>query len=295
MTFNQIHYALVLARTKNFTQAADELFITQPTLSQQIKAIECELGTTLFFRDRRHVSLTESGRVFLEHARFLWDEWSRCRDHLLQHRSEERGNLKVGFLWTFGYIHLDRAMEQFQSLHPGIRIQLSIDGSRALLRRIHSGQLDLAFVTFHTLNKISRDPLHSIPVHTSPMMAIVSRNHPLSSKEFLTPEDLKACPLMLPSPKSNLFVAFQSLFHQSEDLNIVGYSSQADALIQTARSNLAIGFLSQSAASSYDIPDICAIPFHPTVTRTIHMVYHKTNPNPQIPVFEDFIGEFYQR
>ncbi|MDY5842789.1 MAG: LysR family transcriptional regulator substrate-binding protein [Peptoniphilaceae bacterium] len=121
------------------------------------------------------------------------------------------------------------------------------------------------------------------------------KNHPLSSKEFLTPEDLKACPLMLPSPKSNLFVAFQSLFHQSEELNIVGYSSQADALIQTARSNLAIGFLSQSAASSYDIPDICAIPFHPTVTRTIHMVYHKTNPNPQIPVFEDFIGEFYQR
>lgn len=103
MTFNQIHYVLVLARTKNFTQAADELFITQPTLSQQIKAIECELGTTLFFRDRRHVSLTESGRVFLENALFLQERWNRCRDHLPLHRSEERGSLKVGFLWTFGY------------------------------------------------------------------------------------------------------------------------------------------------------------------------------------------------
>ncbi len=80
MNLDQIRYVLTLARTRNFTKAAEELYITQPTLSQQLQSIEKELGTMLFYRNRRHVSLTESGQIFIPHAQQILNEWETCRD-----------------------------------------------------------------------------------------------------------------------------------------------------------------------------------------------------------------------
>jgi len=142
----QLRYFLAVAETLHFARAAEKLHISQPSLSQQIRALEEELGVQLFERSRRHVALTTDGEALLPYARRLVALADDAHEEFAERSGLRRGRVRLGTTPTLGGHLLPRAMRGFFQTYPGLEITITEDGSDRLARLLEQGQLDLALL-----------------------------------------------------------------------------------------------------------------------------------------------------
>src|SRR5439155_609135 len=146
MEMHQLAYFESVSRHLHFTRAAEELNVAQPSVSQQIRKLETELGAPLFHRMKRHVALTEAGKTFLPHARAVLQRVDEARLEVQELSGLRRGTLAVGAPPSVGTHLLPRALAAFSSRHPGIALAFREAGSRTLLGLLEQGELDMAVV-----------------------------------------------------------------------------------------------------------------------------------------------------
>ncbi len=142
----QLRYFLAVAETLHFARAAEKLHIAQPSLSQQIRALEEELGVQLFERSRRHVALTTDGEALLPYARRLVALADDAHEEFAERSGLRRGRVRLGTTPTLGGHLLPRAIRGFFQAYPGLEITITEDGSDRLARQLEQGQLDLALL-----------------------------------------------------------------------------------------------------------------------------------------------------
>lgn len=147
INFHSLEYFTVLAREQNFTRAAQQLHITQQTLSAHIAGLEKELGCALFVR-RTPLELTYAGRVFLRYAGRISSLEHTMRQELCDISQDQKGELRVGVAFTRGRAIMPRVIEQFQSQYPGVSIRLVEDSNQALQKLLLDDKLDLAIANF---------------------------------------------------------------------------------------------------------------------------------------------------
>ncbi|MDQ3809635.1 MAG: LysR family transcriptional regulator, partial [Chloroflexota bacterium] len=146
MEVHQLAYFESVSRHLHFTRAAEELHVAQPSVSQQIRKLEHELGTPLFHRMKRHVALTEAGALFLRHARAILQQMEEARVEVQELSGLRKGRLAVGAPPSVGTHLFPRALAAFSRQHPGIALTFREGGSRTLLQLLEDGELDLAVV-----------------------------------------------------------------------------------------------------------------------------------------------------
>lgn len=146
MELRQLRYFLALADHRHFGRAAESLHITQPSLSQQIKALETELGTILFDRSRRHVALTPEGAVLLSYARRIVDLVEDARAELADQKRLQQGHIRLGATPTLGGYLLPKLLWQFHQRFPGLDLTITEDGSDRLAQQLNEGLIDLALL-----------------------------------------------------------------------------------------------------------------------------------------------------
>src|SRR6266702_4332153 len=146
MEMHQLAYFESVSRHLHFTRAAEELHVAQPSVSQQIRKLETELGTPLFHRMKRHVALTEAGKTFLPHAQAVLRRLEEARLEVQELSGLRKGTLAVGAPPSVGTHLLPAALAAFSRLHPGIALAFREAGSRTLLGLLEAGELDLAVV-----------------------------------------------------------------------------------------------------------------------------------------------------
>lgn len=145
MTMDQIRYALALGKEKNFTRASEKLFISQPALSLQISALEKELGLPLFYRERRGVSLTEFGKLFMEKASVIANDYHALWDAVRQYQGNANVPLNIWLgprVYTTGLF--DVIVSYFE-LHPEIDVNFSSEIRKNVLDDLLNGNLDIVF------------------------------------------------------------------------------------------------------------------------------------------------------
>lgn len=142
----QLRYFLAVADSLHFARAAEKLHIAQPSLSQQIRALEDELGVRLFERSRRHVALTTDGEALLPYARRLVALADDAHEEFAERSGLRRGRVRLGTTPTLGGHLLPRAMGGFFQTYPGLEITITEDGSDRLARQLEQGHLDLALL-----------------------------------------------------------------------------------------------------------------------------------------------------
>src|SRR3954454_12091348 len=130
MEVHQLTYFESVSRHLHFTRAAQELNVAQPSVSQQIRKLERELGEPLFHRMKRHVALTEAGQTFLPHARAVLQRLDEARLEVQELSALRRGALAVGAPPSVGAHLLPRALAVFSQQHPGISLAFREAGSR---------------------------------------------------------------------------------------------------------------------------------------------------------------------
>lgn len=146
MQFQQLAYFVAVADARHFTRAAEEVHVSQPSLSQQIRALEKELGAELFSRARGNITLTDAGEALLPLARRILADADTARHEVLELVRLTRGRVRLGATPSLCTGLLPDVLRTFHDLHPGIRLLIEEGGSHDLVRELARGTLDLALV-----------------------------------------------------------------------------------------------------------------------------------------------------
>ena len=179
MEFHQLRYFCAVARAGSFTRAAEQERIAQPSLSQQIRKLETELGVPLFERLGRGTRLTPYGEALLAEATNILKNIADAHAAIAALQDGVRGSLRVGAIPTVLPFFLAPRLGEFRDLHPEIEIMLSEDMTRGLVGRLQSGELDLALAAL----PIKSPDIVCSELFREPLMVAVGRNHRLAKAD----------------------------------------------------------------------------------------------------------------
>ena len=174
LTLRQLQIFVVAARHLSYARAAEELHLTPPAVSMQLKQLEDNVGLPLFERIGRGVALTGAGELLVRHALRVLGEVNDAEANLLAMAGAETGRISVGLVSTAKYF-MPRLLARFAQEHPGIDVQFSVGNREALLQRLHDNAIDLA-VTGRTPDEYDA---HAEPVASHPYVLIGPADHPL--------------------------------------------------------------------------------------------------------------------
>ncbi|KUN67942.1 LysR family transcriptional regulator [Streptomyces griseorubiginosus] len=146
MQFQQLQYFVAVAETRHFTRAAETVHVAQPSLSQQIRALERELGADLFLRARGNITLTDAGEALLPLARRILADADTARHEVQELVQLRSGRIRMGATPSLCTGLLPDVLRAFHDRYPGIRLMIEEGGSHDLVRLLARGALDLALV-----------------------------------------------------------------------------------------------------------------------------------------------------
>lgn len=186
MDIHHLQYFLAVARLRHFTQAAEELRIAQPALSQSIRQLEQDLGVQLFERTSRRVQLTAAGTALVEHAERLVMDTERIRSEMSAFAGLLRGQLAIGALPAVIERQLPMLLARFHQRHAGIEVRLVEDNSEQLLALVTSGLLDMTFTHISVFQGPKElcfpaefpPDIVALPLYSEELVALVAPEHP---------------------------------------------------------------------------------------------------------------------
>lgn len=210
MELRQLRYFLRSAELLNFTEAAHALYISQSTLSQQIKQLEDELGLLLFDRIGKRVQLTEAGKNFFDFAQQSVQHAELGRQVMQDLKGVRTGKLNIGVTYGLSTL-LTSTIVAFSQKHPEIHINVDFGSSEDLLEQLKLGKLDfiLSFLQITANNQFELQPLFE-----SSMRLIAHPSHPISKKKKISVKELKNVPLVMPTKGFNTRYLFDKVFEK---------------------------------------------------------------------------------
>lgn len=170
-------YFIAVAEELHFGRAAQALGISQPPLSQQIQALEQELGARLFERTNRHVALSEAGRLFLDEARLVLAQVEKASDVARRAQLGELGELKIGFTASAPFTSsIPQAIFAFRQRYPAVHLALQEMSSREVAERLENESMQVGIMRPLPLP----DSLVAVELLHEPLVAILRSDHPLA-------------------------------------------------------------------------------------------------------------------
>ena len=188
-TLQQLRILKAIATEKSFTKAATILYLSQPSVTKQIKLLEKNLNTLLINRQRNFISLTETGKILLKYTdRILTLCEESCRA-LIDLKNGDRGNLNVGSSQTIGTYLLPRILALFAQNYPQINLKVQVNSTRLTAKKMINREIDIAIVGGEISNDLQKNLIIQ-PFVSDELSLIISRSHPFAKKKYINKEDL---------------------------------------------------------------------------------------------------------
>jgi len=197
MELRHIRYFLAVADAEHFTRAADDLHVSQPALSQQVRQLEDELGTPLFDRVGRRVRLTRAGETFRAHARRILAEVTEAHAALQELDALGRGVLTVGAVQTVNAYLIPNVVSRFRKAYPGVALKVEELPADEIERGVLEGRLDLGLTFVPT----REDGLAAETLFEEELVLVASTRHRLARRRSVDVKTLDGEPLVLLPPK----------------------------------------------------------------------------------------------
>ncbi len=193
MNLDQLKTFHAVANTGSFTKASRRLFLTQPAVSQQIRALEASVGVRLFDRSGKKIYLTRHGEMLLSKTTHITAELREIEILFDELSNLGRGRLEIGSSAVFGTYYLPRPIGKFNSTYPCIDINLHSGNSHKVISMLLENKIELGF---GGLVEDEPNIVFSL-IHQEPLVAVVGKSHPLAAKEEITLNDLQTSPVIL--------------------------------------------------------------------------------------------------
>jgi DNA-binding transcriptional LysR family regulator len=199
MELKQLRFFLAVAEELNYTRAAERVNIAQPALSQQILNLEHSLGTSLFSRNKRAVSLTQAGEDFLPHARRVLNAAGEAAIAVGAVREGLAGRLSIGAVYSALYAILPAVLSEFRLNHPRIEISVQEMTVAQQLQALRQGRIDLGFMR----GTASVEGLCSEVLYSEPLVAVMPAADPLAQQQAVSIEEIAGRPFIAIAYENN--------------------------------------------------------------------------------------------
>ena len=281
-----------VARHRSFTKAADELFLAQSAISQQIRRLEEELGLQIFRRSSRSVDITDEGRILLAHAKRVIAEIDELHGHLEELTGLLRGAVRIGGIYPFGRYDIYDVLADFRARYPGVAIHMLEDTQDEMLAMLRKDDLDCAFAS------VDPDAIGSEFAATllweEEFLVAMSPDHPLAARSSVTLEELVGADLIAYRDNSALRRRFETtLGRRGLEPRNAFVCTEMNAVRALAAKGLGVAVLPRSIAE-LDGPPIALRPFRPEpVTWPVALVWRADRRQP--PAAKAFLALALER
>ena len=276
MEMQQLRYVVAVARTGNFSRAAEQCHVSQPSLSQQILKLEEELGERLFNRMKREVKLTPHGEGFLRHAIRALEEVESAKREAKDATALLFGTLMIGVLPTIAPYLLPRAMVSFVKKYPGVELIVQEDTTPHLLKLLLACEIDFALASL----PIQESRLEVRELFTEDLLLALPTKHALAKKKTVCAADLHGEQLVV--MKEGHCLGDQVLhFCDRRDLrpNITFRSAQLETIQSLVSAGMGLSLVPEMATKSGSYKALKYKAFvTPRPTRKIVAVWAKDRP-----------------
>jgi DNA-binding transcriptional LysR family regulator len=244
MELRDLEIFLALVNHLNFTHAAQEIHLSQPSVSVRIRQLQEELEVKLFEQIGKKIVLTEAGRLFETQARRVVTAQSDARQVMEAYRGLEHGSLRIAASTTPGMYLVPRVVAEFKRQHPKIAIRLSIKNTRQVEEDIIKNEFDIGFVGGHLIS----DEVEAVPWRTDELVLVISPSHSLVRRKQIKPSDLKREIFINREPGSATQAAIEKhLPAPNPAVTATLELGNPESVKQVVMSGLGIAFLSRSA------------------------------------------------
>lgn len=295
-TLQQLRIIKAIASENSFTRAAEILYISQPSLSKQVKVLENRLGILLINRENNKISLTEGGKLFLQYSErvlALCEESCRALNDL---KNGDRGNLTVGASQTIGTYLMPRVLALFAQHYPQINLKVHVDSTRFIAKNVVNRDIDIAVVGGYVPDDLKK----SLKIESfveDELTLIIPKSHPFATKKqkSINKDELYHLNFITLNPNSTIRKFIDNILIQNHietnQLNIIMQLNSIEAIKTAVSLGLGAAFVSSSAIEKeIELKTIEIIKIENIkITRTLSII---TNPECyQSKAFEFFYNE----
>ena len=277
MTITQLEYVLAVEKHRNFVQAADSCFVTQPTLSMQIQKLEDELGIKIFDRSRQPVVTTQIGLEIIQRARITITEFYRIKETVNATKHEVSGEIRVGIIPTLAPYLLPLFLMEYLQKFPSIKLKIKELTTDKIIEGIKNDDLDLGLVA----TPLQQPNINEYLIFYEELVLYVSRENAIYKKKYALSEDINPNELWLLEEGHCLRSQIENLCElkrKSLGNNQFEYQSGSlETLRKMVERNQGITILPELATMDFDAERLNLIRHFksPAPVREISIVTHK--------------------
>jgi LysR family transcriptional regulator, low CO2-responsive transcriptional regulator len=241
VTFHQLKVFEVTARRGSFTRAAEELFLTQPTVSIQMKQLTKAVGLPLFEQVGKRLYLTDAGQELLDTCQDIFERLSQFEMTVADLQGLKKGQLKLSVITTAKYV-IPRLLGPFCQQYPGIDVSLIVTNHENIVERLRENLDDLYIPSQIPENQ----DVHTYAFLDNPLVVLASRNHPLAKESHIPLKELNGQSFIMREPGSGTRQAVEKLFAEHEvSINVRLELGSNEAIKQAVAGGLGISVLSK--------------------------------------------------
>ena len=288
MTTKQIDYCIEVARTLNFSRAADNLFVSQPTFSYQIRLLEEEVGFTIFERNGKEATLTPAGAQFVSFLTSMREDLKRAIEQGQNFGAKYKDSISVSLMVRPAVYFLPEAMRIFADIHPEVQI-LPVFQYEGGMESFLRNEVDILFALKEQTRQVPGIRVHDL--FESHIYLIAQRDDPLAAKNLISEEDLYGRTLMVGGGSPAALKAVQHRLIASGKIDYFNSADHDTTLINVAAGRgvcLAPGFLNDHSGQFAWIPFDCKESF------SCVLCTHKDDNRPSVNAFLRTLKELYE-
>jgi DNA-binding transcriptional LysR family regulator len=270
----QVFYTV--AKQLSFTKAAEQLFMTQPAVTFQVKQLEEHFNTRLFERSHGRIALTPAGRLVLGYAERILALSEEMDTRVADLTGATAGPLLLGASTTIAEFILPQILGEFKAQHPAVQAHMSVANSETIVNRVADHTIDIGLIESPSYlpsleNQVCCD---------DELVVICACDHALAARKTIRAQDIAAVPMVRREPGSGTREFTDNYFRQCgvspEDLDLVMELGSPEAMKGVVATGIAIAIVSRATiAKELKLGTLVAIPLEPRLIRTLSLVHPK--------------------
>jgi DNA-binding transcriptional LysR family regulator len=247
MDVRDLQVFLSVVKHLNYTRAAEEVNLSQPSVSVRMRELERDLGSKLFEQLGKKIALTEAAQLLVPHAIRILAAMSDARHAIDELQGLERGLLRIGASTTPGMYLIPRALAHFKRRYPKIEVHLAVKDTRQIEDGVIRNEFDFGFVGGH----LAGDEVDVLPWMTDHLVLVVPSNHTLARKKSVEVADLRKERFIIREPGSATRAAVVNHLQKSDlEVETVMEMENPESVKKAVQSGLGIAFISKFAVET---------------------------------------------
>ena len=275
MNLNQLKYFLAIVKTGSFSNAADDMYISQSSMSKQIKALETELGVDLFKREHSKVYLTEIGAEFAKYAEMTIKQHNDMLLYLDEFATKKSNTIRFGSIPVVSSYGISAQIAQFTTNYkPDVNvvvIDMHETNQQEVMKELFDGAIDIALIRTDYLDEV--DVFDCIPYKKDIFVLVCNQNHPLSTKEAVSLIDLIKYPLSLLDTSSVIYTIVMKAFERHGiEKKTKCLTTRHKILMEILQTAPNISLLPLSLVDLTLFPHLCTVPLVEELTSDVALI-----------------------